>query len=271
MTSNHRVQALLREIDSREVACDTVEIDQALSESMMVLASLLPMPERRIENAFTIAAGANTFSLPAEEIELTSDLGDLMFGGPVLPVGSEVSTSIPFEYGGAISLQRASDGMFLEHVTLEKMDGLRDGLADGRTGPPRYFMLWEEAGQVVSGFCYPRAERAEPCHLHFAHVPDAFDLDTGTDSFSRYARHALVHHAAAMLLARMPETDRSRRRIRRDVITRWRADGFRAAHAAESHLFDVASGVGMAGASDTAPLGGPFGWGYDWGFNWGGV
>lgn len=220
---NHRVRALLREIDPRDAVVDTVEIDAALAESMMTLASFFPMPERRIENALTIAPGANSFALPTSHADFVQAI----------------------EYGGAIALERARDGVFIQRVSMDKMDSLRDGLADGRTGPPRYFALWEEAGQVVSGLCYPRAERAEPCHLHFAHVPDALDrfpdLDDSRDPFSRYARVALVHHAAAMLAARMPAKDRERRRITRGIVARWRTDAFRAANAAEACRLDVAS------------------------------
>jgi len=205
-----RVRVKLNEMDARRVARDVVEIDGAISDAYILLGSRIPAPRLYTPNAFTIAANANTFRLPASGAE----------------------------YAGDVRIQLVSDQRFIVKMTREEIESLRDGdIATVGIDRPRFFSLYEESDQDVQGDCWPRSKDAELCNLFAALVVsdlrDATDMDAANITFSRYGSTALVFYAAASLVAGMTADDLALRRLNPNIAALWLKDADRLLYAEE--------------------------------------
>jgi hypothetical protein len=110
--------------------------------------------------------------------------------------------------------------------SVEELNALREG-APSTSGAsvPTDFCLWEEADNAMKGRCWPPAAAGEACDLYVSLVPDdlrdAADMDAANVRFSRYGATALVFHAAAILLAQLPQEELKRRNLNPSVAPLW--------------------------------------------------
>lgn len=201
-----RVRERLRDTDQRQPAFYLPEYDAAVCDAYLALAAKLPAPELYTANAFTIAAGGNTFSLPV---------------------------SVTQEYAGDVRIQLVSTMGFLRKVSLEQADALRSGVPSTYLTIPYAFCLWEEKDQTVRGRCIPATRDAQACHLYQSlTVTDLRDfvMDGGTDMedvavrFSRIGAMALVLYAAADLLGRLTAEEAARLKLNQSVVSAWRME-----------------------------------------------
>lgn len=212
----NRVRTMIRDTDGRNASRDLAEIDDAIAEAYLVLASRIPSPSLYTASAFTIAANADTFTLP---------------------------TSGLLEYTGDVRIRLRSDGRFLRRRTLEEIDRFRSGdISTVGTTRPELFALWMEADQEVQGRCWPRSRDAELCDL-FAAL-SAQDLRENIEAastihFSRFGTVALVLHAAATIVTGLTDADLEERRLNRDVVPLWLKDADRTLVREEGRRHDV--------------------------------
>ncbi len=198
-----RVREKLRETDGRRAAFDPIEIDQAIADCYLEHMAHLKPPSLYTANAFTIAADANTFSLPV-----------------TVPAGY---ISVP-EYAGDIRIQLASTGQFLHQRSREQLEAIADGDISTTGGQaPSEYALYEDIAQVVQGLCWPRSRSAELCHLFRTMVADdlrehATDMEAATIGMSRFGILGLVFQTSAELAERMTDEDRALRRLSDKVV-----------------------------------------------------
>lgn len=220
-----RVRAKLRDNDTRN-DLDVVEIDQQIAESYLENAARLPAPEYYTANAFTIAANAETFSLPTT-----------LLTGRISPL----------QYRGPVRIQLASDATFLTRVSRDEMDSLRSGetVTVGRARPSR-FLVFEGQDQEQSGYCWPRSKDAEVCNLWRSLVGDDIrdatsDVDQAAIFFSRTGSAGLVLHVAARLAAAMTPERLAARGLNASVVSLWLKDADAAFRRDAGRHHDVAS------------------------------
>jgi len=193
-----RVRANINEARARRSALNAVEIDQGLRNAYLALQSRLPPAHVYTASAFTIAAGADTFTLP---------------------------TAASAEYAGEVRIQIQSDGSFLCPLSAAQLDAVRAGIVgtDGQ-GRPTHFTLWEDNSQVVQGRCYPRSKDLETCNLWRGLVAADFTttaLDSTTIELGRYGIEALIYAASAELVAKMPDDELALRKLNSGVVGFW--------------------------------------------------
>lgn len=217
-----RVRGRIRDSDARRDSFGTVETDQAICDAYLSCQSRLPAPELYTPNALTIAAGGDTFALPAN-----------------------VAGYATAEYAGEIRLQLVSTGNFLIKCRVEEIDALRNFVPTATVfcSIPYRFATYEDASQVIRGRCYPGAKASEVCNL-FASMAaddmrDAADLDTVNVLFSRYAAQALAILASADLVDRMSAKEIALRDLNPNVAKAWRAEGETLLYAEECRRLDL--------------------------------
>ena len=209
-----RVRMRLRDTDSEHPSFTSIEVDQAVCESYLTLQSRLQPPDLYTAGGLTIAAGGDTFQLPATVVQYTG--GD---GGA--------------EYAGDVRIRLASNGQFLIKQTVEELDAWRQGSPTVHLAIPHNFALWEEKDQDVQGRCWPGARVAEVCDLFVALSADdlrdfvgsgAQNMDDVEVLFSRVAANALVLYVAADLLTRMTDEDLRLRKLNPQVVPLWQRE-----------------------------------------------
>lgn len=197
-----RVRIRTRDVDAKNNSRDVVEYDNAICEAYLALSAWLPAPTSVTESAGTIAANADTFTLP---------------------------TSGDEEYAGELRLRLRSDGSFLTRRTVEEIDRLRSGdTATVGTSRPTDFCVWEESDQDVQCRCWPRSRELETYDLHrtllASDLRDAAAMDAASVAFSRFGVVSLVLHAAALMVQGMTDDDLALRRLSRGVAKDWVRD-----------------------------------------------
>ncbi|MGQ0721021.1 MAG: hypothetical protein ACT4PE_05535 [Candidatus Eiseniibacteriota bacterium] len=195
----HRVREHLRDTDFRRPEWDTAALDNAIAEAYMALAAWLPAPTAVVESAGTIAANADTFTLP---------------------------TAAGEEYAGEVRIRLRSDGSFLIQRTVEEIDMLRAGeTSTVGTTRPTHFCMWEELDQDVICRCWPRSRDAEAYDIHrtlaLADLREGASLDIETVRFSRFGVSSLVLHAAASLVTGATDEALSRLGLSRGAARTW--------------------------------------------------
>jgi len=176
-----RVQVKIRQSDSRKFSIGPIEVDQAIRDAYLLMASRLPAAHVVATSALTIASGADTFSLAVASSE---------------------------EYEGDVRIQKQTDRRFLDRLTVEEIDAYRSGQTSSYTGIPERFALWEDTATVVQGRVHPRANAAYVCDIYRSVVAADFDLtavDATSIAFSRYGINALIIQAASDLVASMTD------------------------------------------------------------------
>lgn len=201
----------IRDTDARRGTFDTVFLDQAICDAYLALQGRLPPANLYTASAFTIAAGGDTFTLPATVSQYTGNDGGA-------------------EYAGDFSIQLNSTKRFLVKVTVQQIDAMRSGVVATALAIPQYYALWEENDQDLQGRCWPGAQSAEACNLFRSMMADdmrdfigsgADDLDDVEVLFSREAALALVYYVAAELVASMPEDELKMRKLNPNVAQLW--------------------------------------------------
>lgn len=191
----NRVTGRLRDDDARSGSYSGTEIDQAIADAYMLVQARLPQARLYTANAFTIAASAEQFNFP---------------------------TGV--QYGGELSIQLASSGMYLSPKTREEIEAFKAGQPTPLYAIPQFYAVWEEADRTLRGICYPGAQVAQACHL-FRSLASAdlrdTDLDTVTLNLSHYGETALQYMVMSELAEALPDEERARRKISGDVIARW--------------------------------------------------
>jgi hypothetical protein len=201
-----RVRAWIKDVDSRHPVVGTPALDMAIADVYLVLGGMMPAPLSYTASAFTISAGAETFTLPT-----TATTG--WTGG-----------SGRAEYGGEVRIQLVTSGRFLERRTREEIDAWRNGQpsASPVLGEPSQFALWVESDQDVQGIVYPGAQSAQTCNLFRSMSYDDLrdyvgsgsdDLDDVSVQFSRLGSVALGMMAAAIVIRGMVDEDLKRCRL----------------------------------------------------------
>jgi hypothetical protein len=207
-----RVRDELHDTDPNHGYLDQVRYDQRIADAYLELRAFLPDPKVNTETAFTIAAGGDTFTLPATVTQYTGNDGGA-------------------EYSGQTEVRLRSNGRFLLRRSQRELDAFRSGKATVHLGIPRLYALWEEKDQGVNGRCYPGAKVAEACDLfHTLAADDLRDyVGTGTNTLddvevlmSRYAARGLVLFVASDVLARMPESEAVIRKLDKSAASDWR-------------------------------------------------
>lgn len=193
-TIRTRVRVKLRILDHKRPGFDTIEIDEAIANACIDLASMMPPISLYTTSGLTIAAGGNVFALPTSVSQYTGNDGGA-------------------EYRGGARIQLVSTGQFLEPVSHNQMDAYQSGHVTIPLGRPSLFALYTSQNEAtVRGRCWPGALAAEPCNtwLDFA-ADDIRDfIGSGTDDmddvrvqFPRLAANALVFYVCAELLRAM--------------------------------------------------------------------
>jgi len=194
---------------------DAPMIDNAIADAYIALRSMQVAHEVFLPRAFTINQGASAFALPTSDDDRDSRI----------------------EYAGGIRLQRDRDKVFLRRRSMSEITRMREGLADGRRGPPRAFALWEESDGEVHGLCYPRADRDEPINLFCQRLPDdprdAADAEAALFELDREQRTAVVLIAASNLAAGMRDDEMAERGLSPTMPTQWLAEAHRMIYAHE--------------------------------------
>jgi len=199
-----RVMVKAHDTDNRKGSLGIVRTDHAIADACLQLGSQIPSPEAYLPSAFTISAG-DTFALPT-----AAQTG-------------YVSTT---QYAGDIRIRLRSNNMFLTKRTVEELDAFREGqTSTSAPGVPSNYCLWEEMDNEVQGRCWPAAAASQACDLFVSLVPDdlrdASDMDAANVRFSRYGATALVFHAAALLVAELPQDELALRKLNGSVAKLW--------------------------------------------------
>ena len=211
-----RIRIRIKERDTRTNVFSVPEIDSAMADAYLALQARLPAARLYTSGAGTIAANADTFTLP---------------------------TASSAQYQGDVSIQLDSDKSFLRKVTREEIDAMREGAATSYVVRPRYWAPWEEDGQEVVARCYPRAEAAETYHLFAAMVADDLRvaaMDAASVELSRYGETAFIYTVAAELVAAMRDEDLAAKRLDKGVVQVWQRIAEVALYQEEARLHDMA-------------------------------
>lgn len=216
-TIRSRVQIKLNDTDAPKGSLDVIQYDHAIADAAIVLGAQIPEPHLYLPLAFTISAGAETFTLPT---------------------AAQTGYVSLTQYAGEIRIRLTNRKHFLVRKSLVQLDALREYWAQPVTGAwPEYFALFEEMDNDMQGRCWPGAATAEPCDLFVVLAPDdlrdAADLDAANVRFGRYGSAALVFHASAILAASLPAEELSKRKINPGVIPLWQKEAARAMYADE--------------------------------------
>lgn len=212
-----RVRGRLNDTDARRPTFVVPQLDSAICDAYLALSSMIPAPTIYTASAFTISAGAETFTLPT-----TATTGWTGGDGEA-------------EYAGMVQIQLVSTGTFLQPISNAQMHALRSGQTSVVTGIPERFALYEASNQQVNGWCYPGAKVAQACNLYRSLLYDDLrdyvgagtdDLDDVEVQFSRLGVLALVQYAASCLLGQMTDEDAQLRRIDKSVAALWRKEAW---------------------------------------------
>lgn len=209
-----RVRGNLMDLDGRMAAPTGVQIDATLADVYIELAAQLPSPMLYVASAFTIAAGANTFTFP---VTVTSS-------------GFGTGTT---EYAGEARIQLAVPGTWLRKITSREMDAFMYGVNAIPLAIPDRFALYQDGSQVIRGRCWPGSNEARACNLwatikaddlrDYVGTGGAEGFDTVSAPLSREAAAALVLKASSRLLKRMGAEDVAKRGINPAVAGEWDA------------------------------------------------
>lgn len=210
-----RVNGRIRNFDFRGneagPAYSDVEVDQELCSQYLTIQAFMPAAKIYTASAFTISAGSDTFQLPATVTQWTGNDGGA-------------------EYRGAIRIQLARTGGFMDEVSLNDLNSYRNYQNTIAGGVPRIFALYEDTDQDVQGICYPPALVAEACNLFRDLEADdlrdfvgsgAQGMDDVEVQMSRVEAQALEMRAAAGLVAKMSSADLDARRLNANVVSLW--------------------------------------------------
>jgi hypothetical protein len=208
-----KVRFNLRDTDSKMQSFDSAEIDQKIRDVYLVKGAGLPAAHKATSSALTILAGANTFTVP-----ITKTTG-----------------STTFSDASEVTLQLVSTGHFLQPVSREMLDAMRDSQQATVSGRPEFFTVYEDLDGVLRGICYPAAKGDEACNLFQSigtQVPfSATNLDAAAIILTDPAQVALACLVAAELLPMIPDDELQRRRVNpRGVPTMlqaWRSEASR--------------------------------------------
>ena len=209
-----RVKARLRDVDGRMNNPSGLEVDMALADAYIALEADLPAPTLYTASALTISAGSDLFSLP------------------VSVSGSGYGTGT-VEYAGQVLIQLQSTGQFLEQVTLDQLNALRNGQPTLQLQIPNYFATYEDIGNVMRGRAYPGAKDAQVCNLYSSLSADdlrdyvgagSSGMDDVSANLSREGAGALVAYTSAMLVKRMTPQTLEERGINPGVADFWLAE-----------------------------------------------
>lgn len=215
-----RVQVEIRDDDNRKDSFGVVEIDNTICNAYLAMHARMGEPSLYTASGVTIAAGANTFSLP---------------------------TTTTAEYAGDIALQLLSVGTFLTKCSVEEIQAWQDGQPTPLLSIPTKFALYEDSSIIVQGIVYPGAKVAEPCNLYRALVVvdprDAADMDAVNIVAGRYAQTALIYRAAAMLAMKMSARQLETRDLNPQIAAAWMKDSDQALYLDTARRHDL-EGVG---------------------------
>lgn len=196
-----RIRTRCRDTDSRKASFHVLDYDQAICDAYLAVQSRLTPPHLLTPNAFTIAAGSETFTLP---------------------------TASAAQYAGDVRIQLVSNNLYLVKLTVEEINAIRNGVTQANQSIPYAFALYEDSAQVVQGTCYPRSRAIEVCNLFTTMVADdlrtAANLDAASVLFGRYAAEALIYYVASEMVARMVPEDLNLRRLSPAIIPVWRRE-----------------------------------------------
>lgn len=224
-----RIRGRLNDVDLSHPAYSTIQYDQAIASAYLICQARLPAPYLYSAAAVTIAAGGDTFTLPTTVTQWTGGDGQA-------------------EYAGDVRLRLTSNGQWLEKITVEQLDALRDGEPEVRLSIPFYFALWEDKDQVVQGRCHPGAASTETCDLFHTLTADDLrdyvgsgsdDMDDVSVNFSRIAAQALELYTAADLLGRMPKDKALRLELDKSIAGSWRAEADVMSYREEARRHDL--------------------------------
>lgn len=228
-----RVRIRLKDADSSKPAFSGPDVDMAIAEAWIALNAFLPPPLLYVASAFTISAGASTFTLPVT----------------VASSGYGTGTT---EYGGNVQIQLVTSGMYLKEITNGEMDALLDGTPTVPQALPNQFALYQDNSQVIKGRCYPGASVAQACNLwatisaedlrDYVGTGGAEGMDTVTVPGTRKAVQALVARASWMLLNGEPTDAAAARGIDKNAkVQEWREEEDRLAYQEEKTQHDIKS------------------------------
>jgi hypothetical protein len=211
--------------DGRKPTPSGVEIDMAIAEGWILLGSQLPTPVLYVASAFTIAAGAELFTLPVT----------------VASSGYGTGTT---EYAGEVRIRLTTTGQYLKKITDVELDALRDGNAIVPPALPRFFSLYQDGSQVIRGRCWPGAAVAQACDLWATIAPEdlrdyvgtggAEGYDTSTVGGSRVAAQALVAQVSGELLSRMSDAAAAERGLDKRKAADWQREAYDLLYAEEA-------------------------------------
>lgn len=199
-----RVRVKLNDADAREGELDIVEVDHAIADACIEIGAGLLMPHVYLTSALTIAANADTFTLPT---------------------AAQTGYASLTQYGQNVRVWLQARNYYLTKRTPLELDAMRSTTTTATVDIPTDFCLWPEMDNDMQARCYPRSREAEACDLFVSLVPDdlrdAADMDAANVRFSRLGETALVYHAAAMLAGAMTDEDLKARRLSQRTIASW--------------------------------------------------
>lgn len=193
-----RVRSKVRDNDSRRESFSDVDYDMTIAEKYLEFDARLSPPQLYAPNAFTIAAGADTFTLP---------------------------TTSAAQYAQDIQIQLVSNLFFLRKLTIEDMNLVREGIRADQMSIPDTFAIWEDSAQVIQGRVSPRSRAAEVCNFFgtilATDLRTAANMDAASILFNRWTAAALVYLVAAEMAECMTPEDLALRRLNPAVVSSW--------------------------------------------------
>ena len=233
-----RVRIKLRQTDSRLAHYSPLEIDMAICDAYISERGRLPAPMLYTANAFTIAAGADTFTLP---VTVTSS-------------GYGTGTE---QYTGLVRIQLVSNGIWLADWTNEMMDVAKAGQVPATNtalGKPDRFALYETNAQGVNGRVYPGAAASEACNTwtalaandlrNYVGTGGTEGLDTAPVLVSTEAATALEWIVSSTLGQGMPPEALQRCGLNPAVFAHWEKEGRKAMYKVAEKRFNI-DGIGQ--------------------------